>query len=199
MVSDIFIFGLGNPGPEYRFSRHNFGFMAVDSFYKENDFQGFSRKKTYLISSKIISGRSVHLIKPLTYMNLSGNAVKEALNKCGIFNIRNDEDPQNIILIHDDLDLIFGNYKIKLGGSGGSHNGVISVINSLQNKDFVRIKLGINSSERVKFNTGADYVLSNFSKDEINKMPNLLSTINKLLSAIIADGLTKAMNCFNCK
>ncbi len=199
MVSDIFIFGLGNPGQEYLFSRHNFGFIAIDSFSQECDFPAFSRKKNYLISKKDISDKDVYLIKPLTYMNLSGKAVKEVLNKHGIFKISDNDNTSNIILIHDDLDLSFGSYKIKFGGSGGSHNGVISVINSLQSKNFIRIKLGTNSPVRVKFNTGADYVLSNFSKDEIKRLPDFLKTINELLLIIITDGLTKAMNTFNRK
>ncbi|MCL4542206.1 MAG: aminoacyl-tRNA hydrolase [Deltaproteobacteria bacterium] len=199
MIPDIFIFGLGNPGPEYLFSRHNFGFLAIDSFFKEGNFPDFSHKKNYLISKKVISDKDVYLIKPLTYMNLSGKAVKEALNKHGIFKISDNDGTSNIILIHDDLDLVFGSYKIRFGGSGGSHNGVNSVINSLRSKNFTRVKLGINSPVRAKFNTGADYVLSNFSKEEIRKIPDILKMINELLSVIITDGLVKAMNAFNRK
>ncbi|MHB1660686.1 MAG: aminoacyl-tRNA hydrolase [bacterium] len=199
MSKDIFIFGLGNPGQEYRFSRHNFGFMAVEDFSKENVFPEFIHKKNYLISSKIMSGKNVHLIKPLTFMNLSGKAVKEVLNKNGVFKIEDEDADSNIILIHDDLDLAFGNHKIKSGGSGGSHNGVNSVINSLQSKNFIRIKLGINSPDRTKFDTGADYVLSNFSKDEIKKIPEILEIINEALSVFISDGLAKAMNNYNRK
>ncbi len=197
MPEDIFIFGLGNPGQEYRFSRHNFGFTVVDYFFEENDFPPFINKKNYLISGKIISDKSIFLIKPLTFMNLSGKAVKDVLNKNGVFKIGENEAGSNIILIHDDLDLAFGSYKIKFGGSGGSHNGVNSVINSLQSKDFVRIKLGINSPERTKFNTGADYVLSNFSKDEIKRLPDILKIINEILFLIITDGLAKTMNNYN--
>jgi Peptidyl-tRNA hydrolase len=130
-------------------------------------------------------------------MNLSGKAVKDALNKNGVFKIGENEADSGIVLIHDDLDLNFGNYKIKLGGSGGSHNGVNSVINSLQSKNFIRIKLGINSPERVKFNSGADYVLSNFSKDEIKRLPDILKIINEILLSIIKDGLAKTMNNYN--
>ncbi len=204
MSADIFIFGLGNPGQEYRLSRHNFGFMAVDGFSEENNFPPFINKKNYQISNKIISGKSVYLVKPLTFMNLSGKAVKEALNKCGVFKMPETADNSgnsnpNIILLHDDLDLVFGSYKIKFGGSGGSHNGVNSVINSLKSRNFTRIKLGINSSDRAKFDTGADYVLSNFSKDEIKKIPGILKTINEILSIFISDGIAKAMNNFNRK
>jgi PTH1 family peptidyl-tRNA hydrolase len=197
MPEDIFIFGLGNPGQEYRFSRHNFGFTAVDYFFEENDFPPFINKKNYLISGKIISDKNIFLIKPLTFMNLSGKAVKDVLNKNGVFKIGENEAGSNIILIHDDLDLAFGSYKIKFGGSGGSHNGVNSVINSLQSKNFIRIKLGINSPERVKFDTGADYVLSNFSRDEIKKLPGVLKIINEILFSIITDGLAKTMNNYN--
>ena len=198
MTENIFIFGLGNPGSEYRFSRHNFGFTALDYFSEENDFPTFINKKNYLISSKIIYGKNIFLFKPLTFMNLSGKAVKDALNKNGVFKIGENEADSSIVLIHDDLDLNFGNYKIKLGGSGGSHNGVNSVINALQSKNFIRIKLGINSPERVNFNSGADYVLSNFSKDEIKRLPDILKIINEILLSIIKDGLAKTMNNYNC-
>ncbi len=199
MPEDIFIFGLGNPGQEYRFSRHNFGFTVLDYFLEENVFPQFTGKKNYLISGKNISGKNVFLIKPLTFMNLSGKAVKEALNKNGVFKIEENEAASNIVLIHDDLDLSFGNYKIKFGGSGGSHNGVNSVINSIQSKNFIRLKLGINSPERARFNTGADYVLSNFSKDEVKMLPDILRIMNEILLSFISDGLAKTMNNYNRK
>ncbi len=201
MPENIFIFGLGNPGREYQFSRHNFGFAAVDFFSEENNFPGFINKKNYLISEKIIYEKKVFLIKPLTFMNLSGKAVKEVLNKNGVFKLPENSDAQdsNIILIHDDLDLAFGAYKIKLGGSGGSHNGVNSVINSLQSKNFVRLKLGINSLERFKFDSGADYVLANFSKEEQKILPEILRTTNEILTSFVVDGLVKTMNLYNHK
>ncbi len=196
--SDIFIFGLGNPGLEYKFSRHNFGFIAVDGFAGTNNFPGFTQKKNYLLSSLFfpLAKRFVHLIKPLTYMNLSGISVKEALKKHGIFNIT-DENPSNIIVIHDDLDLDFGKIKIKIGGSGGSHNGVISIVNSLQSKNFTRLKLGINSPLKNKFRTGVDYVLAHFSKNEIKQIPGILQVANDILFEIINSGALQAMNKFN--
>ena len=199
MSKNIFIFGLGNPGREYQFSRHNFGFTAIDFFFEENNFPGFIHKKNYLISEKIISEKKVFLIKPLTFMNLRGKAVKEVLNKNGVFKIEENLSDSNIVLIHDDLDLAFGTYKIKFGGSGGSHNGVNSVINSLNAKNFIRVKLGINSPVRAKFNTGADYVLSNFSKEEIKRIPDILKTINEVLYSFITNGLDRTMNNYNRK
>lgn len=219
MSSDIFIFGLGNPGIEYKFTRHNFGFIAVDSFAETNSFPDFINKKNYAISSKSFLGltdkRIIYLIKPLTFMNLSGIAVKEVLKKNNIFYKKpdiqiNKSDNKNnknelididngplIIVIHDDLDLNYGRIKIKYGGSGGSHNGIISIINSLQSKEFLRLKLGINSELRNKFKTGADYVLSRFSKDEIKQMPEILDMLNDIIISFINDGLTKTMNKFN--
>ncbi|MCL4546472.1 MAG: aminoacyl-tRNA hydrolase [Deltaproteobacteria bacterium] len=219
MSSDIFIFGLGNPGIEYKFTRHNFGFIAVDSFAETNSFPDFINKKNYAISSKSFLGladkKIIYLIKPLTFMNLSGIAVKEVLKKNNIFYKKSDiqinkSDNKNnknelidmdngplIIVIHDDLDLNYGRIKIKYGGSGGSHNGIISIINSLQSKEFLRLKLGINSELRNKFKTGADYVLSRFSKDEIKQMPEILDMLNDIIISFINDGLTKTMNKFN--
>ncbi len=197
MSEDIYIFGLGNPGQEYRFTRHNFGFLALDDFSRENNFPQFNAKKDFLVSDKIISEKNIFLIKPLTFMNLSGKAVKEFLKKRGIFKIGQNEPGDNIVLIHDDLDLAFGSYKIKFGGSGGSHNGVNSVIDSIQSKNFIRLKLGINSDLKKQFDSGADFVLSNFSKEEIKKMPHVFITINEILLSIISDGLEKTMNKFN--
>ncbi len=217
MSSDIFIFGLGNPGIEYKFTRHNFGFIAVDNFAETNRFPDFINKKNYAVASKSFSGltidkKIIYLIKPLTFMNLSGIAVKEVLKKNNIFYKKSDiqinkSDNKNklasidngpiIIVIHDDLDLNYGRIKIKYDGNGGSHNGIISIINSLQSKDFLRLKLGINSESRNKFKTGADYVLSRFSKDEIKQMPEILSKLNDIIISFIDDGLTKTMNKFN--
>jgi PTH1 family peptidyl-tRNA hydrolase len=227
MSSDIFIFGLGNPGIEYKFTRHNFGFIAVDSFAETNSFPDFINKKNYAISSKSFPGladkKIIYLIKPLTFMNLSGIAVKEVLKKNNIFHFQNvlkkneksdiqinKSDNKNnknelipidngplIIVIHDDLDFNYGRIKIKYGGSGGSHNGIISIINSLQSKEFLRLKLGTNSELRNKFRTGADYVLSRFSKDEIKQMPEILGMLNDIITSFINDGLTKTMNKFN--
>ncbi|MHB1678910.1 MAG: aminoacyl-tRNA hydrolase [bacterium] len=225
MSADIFIFGLGNPGIEYKFTRHNFGFIAVDNFAETNHFPDFINKKNYAIASKSFSDltidkKIIYLIKPLTFMNLSGIAVKEVLKKNNVFYFQNiskkneksdiqinKSDNKNeltgmnncplIIVIHDDLDLNYGRIKIKYGGSGGSHNGIISIINSLQSKEFLRLKLGINSESRNKFKTGADYVLSRFSKDEIKQMPEILGMLNDIIISFINDGLTKTMNKFN--
>ncbi len=196
---NIFIFGLGNPGREYKLSRHNLGFMAIDSFAGRLDFPDFSHKDNYDISSKEISGKYVFLIKPLTFMNLSGRAVKEVLIKNGIFDLPSRRDESTVVVIHDDLDLKFGSLKLKFGGSGGSHNGIISVIESLKNKNFIRLKLGINSLEKAKFNSGADFVLSRFSKEEMNALPDFLDKVTNLLQTFISGGISKAMNGFNKK
>jgi PTH1 family peptidyl-tRNA hydrolase len=211
MPSDIFIFGLGNPGIEYKYTRHNFGFIAVDYFAELNSFPNFVHKKNYAISSKTFSDsiadkKNVYLIRPLTFMNLSGTAVNDVLKKHNVFCFKNGikengnrstDDVPLVVVIHDDLDLNFGRIKIKFGGSGGSHNGVISIINSLRSKEFLRLKLGTNSAMRNKFKTGADYVLGRFSKDEIQQLPDILNMLSDILTSLIGDGLTKTTNKFN--
>lgn len=199
MNEGIFIFGLGNPGNQYRFSRHNFGFIAVDKFARENNFPDFRKKKEYEVSEKIFGERKVCLVKPLTYMNLSGRAVKEVLNKNGIFSFSDAGADSNILLVHDDLDLSFGRIKIKFAGSGGSHNGVNSVIEHLKSKNFVRLKLGINSPERDRYKTGADFVLSNFSGKETEMLPEILEKTNSIMELFISEGLASSMNKFNKK
>lgn len=197
MSNGIFIFGLGNPGREYRLTRHNFGFMALDAFSRANNFPDFTDKKDYSVSTGTIAGKEVFLIKPLTFMNLSGKAVKESLNKFGRFDKDSAAEDSNIVVIHDDLDIGFGNVKVKAGGSGGSHNGVNSVINTLQSKNFIRVKLGIDSSGRREAQSGADFVLSNFSKEEAAMLPDILEAANGILSVFISEGLVPAMNKFN--
>ena len=149
------IVGLGNPGKEYEYTRHNIGFMVIDSYlgnvkYK-NKFNAFYYEK------KINSEKYI-FIKPLTFMNLSGNSIIQFVK---YYNIK----ASDILVIHDDLDLEMGKFRLKEKSSAGGHNGIKSIISNLKTEDFARLKIGISSNK--DYDT-KEYVLSKFTKNEIN-------------------------------
>ena len=144
------IVGLGNPDKEYDKTRHNVGFMVIDNYLGSVN---WSNKLNALYCEKVINGEKIIFVKPLTYMNNSGNAVGEFVR---YFNI----DNKDILVIQDDLDLNVGDYKLKCHSSSGGHNGIKSIISSLGNQDFSRLNVGIGS---VKKDQVIDYVLGKFS------------------------------------
>ncbi|MBQ4584227.1 MAG: aminoacyl-tRNA hydrolase [Bacilli bacterium] len=179
------IVGLGNPDKEYENTRHNIGFMIVDNFV---DNLNWTKKHNSLIYSTNISGQKVLFVKPLTYMNNSGLAVREIANYY-------DVDINDILIIHDDLDLAFGTYKLKKNSSSGGHNGIKSIISNLHSEAFARLKVGISKANGdVK-----DYVLGKFSKAEIEKINDLYPIFNKIIETFISDGIEKAMMNYNKK
>ena len=129
------IVGLGNPGKEYENTRHNVGFMVADTIFKEYGFANFKDKFDGLIAEGKIEGEKVYLLKPHTFMNLSGNSVIKAANFYKIL-------PENIIVIHDDMDLPIGKIKAKIGGGSGGHNGIKS-IDAAITPNYNRIRIGI--------------------------------------------------------
>ena len=150
------IVGLGNPGKEYEGTRHNFGFMVVDELanklnteINQNKFKGLYTKVKY-------HGEDVILLKPQTYMNLSGESVIAAMN---FFKL----DKEDIIVIYDDLDMPVGKLRLRKTGSAGGHNGIKNIIAHLSSQDFKRIRVGI---DRHKYMKVVDYVLSRFAKEE---------------------------------
>lgn len=176
------VIGLGNPGVKYSLTRHNVGFMVLDRLA---DRYGVNFNDTHdaLIAKTTIANQETILLKPLTYMNLSGKAVKKALMKSG--------DSQ-LIVIHDDLDIDFARVKIKKGGSSGGHRGIESIISEVGSSDFIRVKVGIGRASPVD-----EYVLSPFNKDEIEPINEAIDTATDAVVTIISEGLTKALNTFN--
>lgn len=188
-MSSMLIVGLGNPGPRYQWTRHNAGFMVLDRL---SEFSGIS------LSRKKFSGfygegawleKQLFLLKPQTFMNLSGRSVAEAMRF-------NNVSLKHLVVIHDDLDIPFGTVKLKDGGGHGGHNGLRSLISELGGGGFIRIRIGIG---RPKFGDAADYVLSNFEKNELSRLPRLLEGILDVLSVYIKEGIGKAMTCYNSK
>ncbi len=134
----VIVIGLGNPGSKYENTRHNAGFTALDLFAKENGFPLFSAPKKLRseISEGSLNGQKIVLVKPMTFMNLSGIAVKEAIMKYGLKNYR-------LIVVHDDIDIPLGKTKVSKNRGPGGHNGVLSIIKEMGTKDFTRIRIGI--------------------------------------------------------
>lgn len=176
------VVGLGNPGKEYVNTRHNVGFMAADALAKEYGFDSFREKFDGLIAEGKIGGEKVYLLKPLTYMNLSGNSVVKAANFYKIL-------PQNVIVIHDDMDLPIGKIKAKIGGGSGGHNGIKSVDAAIS-ANYNRIRIGIGHAQGGVKET-CDFVLSQFSKAEIEGVSEVISTVVSTMEVLLKKGIAE--------
>lgn len=185
------IVGLGNPGHEYEKTRHNIGFMVIDKIAEELKINGFREKFKGLLSEAIIKDEKVFLLKPQTYMNLSGDSIRELINFYKI-------DPvKDMIIIYDDLDLDFGRLRIKEKGGAGGHNGIKSIISHFD-KDFLRIKCGIGKPENRE--QVVNYVLNNFPKETTQELSEMIEKAAKAaISLSRAKSVEKVIAKFNKK
>lgn len=184
------IIGLGNPGKEYVGTKHNVGFEVLDKLAYDNNININKAKFNGLIGEGTIKNKKVALLKPLTYMNLSGESVKVTMNWYKISN-------KDIIVIYDDISLNIGDIRIREKGSAGGHNGMKNIIYLLNTDEFIRIRVGIGNKP-ANWDL-ANYVLSRFSKDEI---PNIIEGFTKAADAvemILGSGVSAAMNEYNQK
>lgn len=175
--------GLGNPGEEYAETPHNLGFLVADVLAARHGIRISRPDSLSLTGPGIISGQPVLLAKPQTYMNLSGTSLKPLMAKHEIL-------PEHLILVYDDLDLPWGNIRVRPRGSAGSHNGIRSVTASLGTQDFPRVRIGIHPGHPLN---GKDYVLSRFSRQQKKDLDELLGEAADAVSSIIAGGVEKAM------
>ncbi len=180
------IVGLGNPGKEYENTRHNVGFMILDNYLKTDDWK---EKFKGLYHEDRINGEKVIFVKPLTYMNLSGDCVVQYVNYFDI-------DLDDILVIHDDMDIDFGSFKLKKDSSDGGHNGIKSIINRLGTQDFSRLKVGLSHDKSMDTK---DYVLGRFSKKDLDTFNNMQDTFNKIINCFIKEGIERTMNIYNTK
>ena len=201
------IVGLGNPGAEYERTRHNIGFMAIDrlatswsiSIGKEKRFYGIFGEGR--LSSRLASSGKIRLLKPTTFMNLSGQSVRACADwfKC---------KPENILVIYDDMDLPLGKLRLRPSGSAGGHNGMKSIISHLGTQNFPRLRLGIgrggNKGEQeegaiaTKANQNVtSHVLGGFTSSENKIVTELLDLTESTVTSILADGFEKAMSLYN--
>jgi len=182
------IVGLGNPGDRYRFTRHNMGCLVLEELAEEQGLSLRRRKFDADVGEGVISGVPVLLARPRTYMNLSGTAVAAL---AGYFKI----GPANILVVHDDLDLAFGSIRIKEGGGHGGHKGMISVIEHLGTREFVRVRMGIGKP--LLKSMVEDYVLQLVSREEMDILPDVLRRAAEAVKEILASGPQAAMCRFN--
>lgn len=169
------IIGLGNPGSQYENTRHNIGFKILDQLSREYNFSNFNSKFNSFFAKGKINNHNILLVKPQTYMNLSGNAVSQFKKYYKI-------DEQNIIVIHDDLDVEFGKIKCKLAGGHGGHNGLRS-IDELMGKNYWRIRYGIGRPEFK--NDVSNYVLKNFSQNEDESNQIIITKLIKNITHLL--------------
>jgi PTH1 family peptidyl-tRNA hydrolase len=183
------IVGLGNPGERYARTRHNIGFEGLDALARRHGLEFRGKRANSLIAEGNIAGQRVALVKPQTYMNLSGQAVS-ALR--GWYKI----DPaRELLVVYDDLDLPFGKLRLRERGSAGTHNGMRSIVGQLGGNEFPRLRVGIDQPPG-KMDAAA-YVLSRFRKEEEAELPFLLDTIADAVELVLREGLTAAMNKYN--
>ncbi|MDO5717471.1 MAG: aminoacyl-tRNA hydrolase [Tissierellia bacterium] len=182
------IVGLGNPGLKYEATRHNAGFMVIDLLAKKLGIKVKKIKWKSLYEKVNLRGESIILLKPQTFMNNSGIAVKEIVDYFGV-------DIEDLIVIYDDIDIPFGTIRIKKSGSSGSHNGMKSIIYHLNDDSFPRIRLSIG--KKPDYFDLADYVLSGFSKKEAEVFDREVSAAASAVERILSEGLDAAMNEFN--
>ncbi len=180
------IVGLGNPGKQYEMTRHNIGFMVISYLSRVYNIKVKKLQGKALTGDGQIAGEKVILAMPQTYMNLSGESVREL---CAYYKIA----PQDVIVIYDDKDIDVGKIRIRPKGSAGGHNGMKSIIYQLQSDEFPRIRVGIGHP------TGdlADYVLGHFSKDEQAEIEKAGKHAAQAVEMIITDSVERAMNSFN--
>ena len=186
---EFLIVGLGNPGRDYEFTRHNSGFLTLDHIAAELDVEIKKFQSKALAGDAEIDGRRCLLMKPQTFMNNSGEAVRDA---AAFYKI----PPEKIIVIFDDISLPCGKLRIRRKGTDGGHNGIKSIIYHLKSDNFPRIKIGVGAKPDPDYDL-ADWVLSRFGKDDIELLKHAISKATEALPYIIDGDIEKAMNIAN--
>ena len=181
------IAGLGNPGKKYENTRHNMGFLVVDRLAEKNNIKVNKIKHKALVGDGFISGRKALLVKPQTYMNLSGESLREVM---AYYNV----PIEKLIVVYDDMDLDIGSLRIRKKGSAGSHNGMKSVIYQLQTDQFPRIRVGIGTSGNADWK---DFVTGKISGGEAKLLSETVRTAAESIDCIIESGIDTAMNRYN--
>ncbi len=182
------IVGLGNPGTEYAHTRHNLGFMLVDKLAHDADAIVKRSECSSLVGNAMIENQRVTLVKPQTYMNLSGEAVSCLISKYEV-------DARAFVVISDDLALPFGTIRLRERGSAGGHNGLKSIIGALGTNEFMRLRIGIQPEPPIA--DAKRFVLSDFSREEKTALDEILDRSAQAVRSVIQDGMAKAMSLFN--
>ncbi len=189
MTADTFLLiGLGNPGREYRDNRHNFGFMLIDQLAIRLGARGMKLQSKAIVTSAGYEGHKLLLAKPQTYMNLSGQSIQGLAHFYKL-------PLEQLLVAHDDLDLPFGILRLRPGGGPGGQKGVASAIERLGTQDFARLRMGIGRPPGRM--DPADYVLQDFSREEMRSLLEVLGRAADAALCFVTDGLEKTMNKFN--
>lgn len=181
------IAGLGNPGKKYENTRHNMGFLVLDAFAQRHGIKVSKIKHKALTGEGFIAGKKVLLVKPQTYMNLSGESLREVMEYYKV-------PIENLIVIYDDLDLEIGALRIRKKGSAGSHNGMKSVISQLQDDQFPRIRIGIGGADGRDWK---DFVTGGVSKEEADVLSETIDRAADAVTCMLEKGIDIAMNQYN--
>lgn len=183
---EFLIVGLGNPGKNYEFTRHNAGFLTLDHIASELDTEINNLKNNALVADVVINNHRCLLVKPQTFMNNSGTAVRDIAKFYKI-------PPEKIIVIFDDISLPCGKLRIRRKGTDGGHNGIKSIIYHLNSDQFPRIKIGVGAKPKPEYDL-ADWVLSKFGKDDTEQLKAAITKATEVLPFILDGEIDKAMN-----
>lgn len=180
------IVGLGNPGKEYQGTRHNIGFDVIDALAEKYNISILEKKHKAMIGKGIVAGQKVILVKPMTFMNLSGESVREVLDYYKV------DEEEELIVVYDDISLVPGGLRIRGKGSAGGHNGIKSIIQHLGHDVFKRVKVGVG--EKPKGWDLADHVLGRFSTEERKAVDEAVLVAIEAVELLVTEGLDEAMN-----
>lgn len=183
------IVGLGNPGKEYVDTRHNIGFFFLDNYAKSKNIEINNNKFNGLLTEFVDKNEKIILLKPQTFMNLSGESVRKVMDYYKI-------EDKDLLIISDDLDLPFGNFRLKAKGSCGGHNGLRNIEQNLKTQYYKRLKIGISNNKEIDT---MDYVLGKFSKKEKEILKQIVPTINSILDDFIDTNFEVLMSKYNHK
>lgn len=185
------IVGLGNPGKKYEHSRHNIGFETIDYIAEQNDIVFSEKKKKAWIGKGYIEGQKVVLVKPQTFMNLSGESVREIVDFYKV------DTTSELLVVYDDISLPVGKLRVRKTGTAGGHNGIKNIILNLGDKNFCRVKMGVGEKP-VRYDL-ADYVLGHFSKEDMKIMQDSMIDVERIVRLTVQGKIDQAMNDFNRK
>jgi PTH1 family peptidyl-tRNA hydrolase len=186
------VLGLGNPGPDYERTRHNVGWWVLDHLADVWRFDGWKKDGESRVASGTVRGQRVRLVKPLTYMNLSGGALRPYLRREGW------DKSRDLLVVVDEVALPVGSYRIRARGSAGGHNGLKSVQGALDSQDYARLRIGVGPEDPSRRRGSlSDYVLDDFGKREAKVVEELLPSLTDLTETWLKEGPETAMNRFN--
>jgi PTH1 family peptidyl-tRNA hydrolase len=177
------VVGLGNPGREYASTRHNIGFMVINELARRSGADSVKKRFRSEIAEGLLRGEKIVLVAPQTYMNLSGHAVRDVVNWYHV-------PHEDVLIVFDDMDLPFGQLRLRKSGSAGGHKGLKSIIEQLGGTDIPRLRVGIGRGR----SAATSHVLSRFSPEEAKALPDLIRTVADGIELWVAQGITAAMN-----